>query len=74
MDGKPITLNSKVNSIIYAVTSASHSNTRRNPLPLHMRAMALQEFSLGLETPFYVYDIDDVGHIDDFAGYTIKRV
>ena len=36
--------NEKVDRIIFAVTSADHSNTRRNPVPLYLRTMAIAKF------------------------------
>lgn len=63
-----------IDNIIFAVTSANHSNTRRNPIPFHLRAMAILDFSQELGIPCFVYPIDDVGHLDDFAGYTLKKI
>jgi hypothetical protein len=63
-----------VDAIVFAVTSANHSNTRRNPLPFYLRALALQEFSNKLNIPAYIYGIDDVGNLASFASYTIKRI
>ncbi len=64
----------KIDAIIFAVTSANHSNTRRNPLPFYTRALAIQDFCRDIDIPFYVYGIDDVGKVEDFASYTIKRI
>lgn len=61
-------------AVVFAVTSANHSNTRRNPLPFYLRAMMLARFSASLGIPCYVYGIDDLGHTPDFADYTIKRI
>ncbi len=75
VNGKPLGINAKINNIIFAITSANHSNTRRNPIPLYQRAMAIQEFASGFEhVQIFIYDIDDVGCLDDFADYTIKRI
>ena len=64
----------KVESIIFAVTSANHSGTKRNPLPFHLRAMAIQSFSEDLPVPAFVFGIDDVGQMSDFDAYTIKTI
>ncbi|MEL6925037.1 MAG: transferase, partial [Bacteroidota bacterium] len=64
----------EIEAVIFAVTSANHSNTRRNPIPFHLRAMALQDFAEELGIPFYVFGINDVGYMEDFAGYTIKFI
>lgn len=63
-----------VDAILFAVTSANHSNTRRNPLPFHLRAMALEKLGDRLAVPCYVYGIDDIGHVPNFAHYTLKRI
>ena len=73
VDGNNIP-NDEVDGIIFAVTSSNHSNTRRNPVPFYMRAMALQLFGNDLDVPTYVYGIDDVGHLSNFASYTLKRI
>lgn len=72
--GKPITSQEPVEAIIFAVTSANHSNTRRNPLPFYLRAIGIEAFAASLKVPVYVYGIDDVGTVDQFASYTIKRI
>jgi hypothetical protein len=74
IDGKHISLKDKITAIIFAVTSANHSNTRRNPLPFYLRALAIQEFSDGLHVPSYIYGIDDVGNLSSFSTYTLKRI
>ncbi len=66
--------NLTIDKIIFAVTSANHSNTRRNPVPFHLRAMAILDFSQELGIPCFVFPIDDVGHLEDFAGYTLKKI
>jgi SAM-dependent methyltransferase len=64
----------KVDAIIFAVTSANHSNTRRNPLPFYLRALAIEEFGKSLGVPCFIYGIDDVGNVKNFSGYTVKRI
>ena len=63
-----------IDAIVFAVTSSNHSNTRRNPVPFYQRVIALTDFSSQLPVPCYIYGIDDVGAIDDFAEYTVKRI
>jgi len=67
-------LDEKPEAIIFAVTSSNHSNTRRNPLPLHLRSMILTAFADHLDIPAYVYPIDDIGTSQQFAEYTVKRI
>lgn len=74
VNGNPLQNGSQIEGIIFAVTSANHSGTKRNPVPFHLRAITIQEFSTSLATPVYIYGIDDVGHLDDFAGYTLKTI
>lgn len=63
-----------IEGIVFAVTSANHEGTRRNPLSYAHRAMAIQEFSHDLTVPVYCFPVTDVGHRNDFAAYTIKSV
>jgi hypothetical protein len=64
----------KIDAIIFAVTSANHSNTRRNPLPFYLRALAIEDFGRALGVPCFIYGIDDVGNVKNFSTYTIKRI
>lgn len=72
--GNPLTLDAAVGGVVWAVTSANHSNTRRNPVPFYQRAMALLDFSQELQVPHYVFGIDDVGFLENFAAYTLKKI
>jgi hypothetical protein len=74
INGKSIGTKDKIKAIVFPVTSANHSNTRRNPLPFYLRALAIQEFSRELNVPVFIYGIDDVGNLSNFASYTLKRV
>ncbi len=74
INDQPLDLNQKVDAIIFAVTSANHSNTRRNPLPFYIRALALEEFGKSLSVPCFIYGIDDVGSVKNFSSYTVKRI
>lgn len=74
IEGNAFGVIEKVTAIIFAVTSANHSNTRRNPLAFYLRALSIQEFAHELNIPVYIYGIDDVGDLSNFASYTIKRV
>ncbi|UII19407.1 transferase [Fulvivirga ligni] len=74
VDGEVIDQRYKIDGVIFAVTSANHSGTKRNPIPFYLRAMMIQEFCKELEVPCYVYGIDDVGQLPNFATYTVKQV
>jgi hypothetical protein len=64
----------KIEGIIFAVTSANHENTRRNPLPFYLRAMAISDFSKELGVKSYIFGIDDVGHLNNFSDYILKKI
>ena len=64
----------KIEGIIFAVTSANHEGTRRNPLSYAHRAMAIQEFSHDLSVPVYCFPVTDVGSRSDFASFTVKSI
>lgn len=74
INGNPVGTDDKIEAVIFAVTSSNHSNTRRNPIPFYIRALALEEFSKNLPVPTYIYGIDDVGNVKNFSSYTIKRI
>ncbi|WP_207514665.1 transferase [Longitalea luteola] len=72
--GNSIGITQPIKAVLFAVTSANHSNTRRNPLPFYLRAIAIEDFGNTLGVPTYIYGIDDVGQVPNFAGYTLKRI
>lgn len=74
VSGQRTELSEPIDAVIFAVTSANHHGTKRNPIPFYLRAMMIQDFARDLEVPCYVFGIDDVGIVDDFAGYTIKQI
>ena len=63
-----------VESLLWAITSANHAGTRRNPLPAHRREVAIEEFAAQLEPTSFVYHVDDVGHSERFADYVLKKI
>jgi SAM-dependent methyltransferase len=72
--GNTIGITEKIEAILFAVTSSNHSNTRRNPLPFYLRAITIEAFASDLPVPTYIYGIDDVGQVPNFADYTLKRI
>jgi SAM-dependent methyltransferase len=72
--GKQVLTNGIPEAVIFAVTSANHSNTRRNPLPFYLRAIAIESFASSLGLPSFTFGIDDLGVTNDFAAYTIKKI
>lgn len=74
INGEALNIDEPVEAIIFPVTSANHSNTRRNPLPFYLRAISIEAMASELKVPVYIYGIDDVGNLSNFASYTLKRV
>lgn len=72
--GKPLELAEPIDAVIWAVTSANHSNTRRNPLPAHRREAAIEELADLLDVPSFVFMIDDIGATPRFAEYVLKKI
>jgi hypothetical protein len=74
VNGAPLALASPLESVIWAVTSANHANTRRNPLPANRREAVIEEFARELDVPSFVYLIDDIGRTHRFAEYVLKKI
>lgn len=63
-----------VKKIIFAVTSANHENTRRNPTSLFLRVLAIDKFSRSLPCETRIYPIPDAKPTDKFAEYILRQV
>jgi hypothetical protein len=74
VNGAPLRLKKRIDTIIWAITSANHANTRRNPLPAHRREVAIEEFANQIDAASYVFHIDDVGASERFAEYVLKKI
>src|SRR5215467_12820899 len=61
-------------TVIWAVTSANHENTKRNPVPFHRREAAIERFSLLTGVRSLVVPVFDTAPTDRFAEVTIKNV
>lgn len=68
IDGK------RVDKIIFAVTSANHENTRRNPASLYLRAMAITKFVQDLPCEVKIYPIPDIKQTSKFASYMLNQI
>ncbi|MEK6933917.1 MAG: methyltransferase [Nanoarchaeota archaeon] len=68
IDGK------KIRRIIFAITSADHANTRRNPIPLYLRVLAIEKFSRDLPCEVKIYPIPDVKQTNKFAEYVLSQI
>jgi hypothetical protein len=74
VNGRPLGIEEPIDTVLWAVTSANHSNTRRNPLGAHRREAAIEEFADLLDAQSFVYLIDDVGTTPRFAEYVLKKI
>jgi hypothetical protein len=74
VDGRPLDLADRITTIVWAVTSANHTGTRRNPLPAHRREAAIEHFATQLDADSVVFLIDDVPPTDRFAEYVLKKI
>jgi SAM-dependent methyltransferase len=72
-DGEPITVHQPV-TFVWAVTSANHGNTRRNPIPYDRREAAIERFSLSEGLRSLVVPVFDSEPTDRFAELTLKNV
>lgn len=72
--GKPLEGFDPIESILWVVTSANHSNTRRNPIPANRREAAIERFADAIDADSFVFPIDDIGTTPRFAEYVIKKV
>jgi len=64
----------RVDKIIFVITSADHANTRRNPVPLHLRVLAIEKFSRDFQCKIKIYTIPDVKQTNKFAEYIIHQI
>ena len=74
VNGQALSLKEPIDCLVWALTSANHANTRRNPLPANRREVAIENFSCGLSVVSYVYLIDDLGTTNRFAEYVLKKI
>jgi SAM-dependent methyltransferase len=61
-------------TIVWAVTSANHQNTKRNPVPYHRREAAIERFSVLTGLRSVVVPVFDTAPTDRFAEVTIKNI
>lgn len=59
-------------TVVWAVTSANHHTTRRNPIPYHRREAAIERFSVQTGVRSLVVAVHDVPPTDAFADVTVK--
>jgi len=61
-------------TVVWPVTSANHSNTRRNPVPYHRREAAIERFSVMTGLRSVVVPVFDTASTPLFASVTLKTV
>ena len=61
-------------TVVWAVTSANHDNTRRNPVAYHRREAAIERFSVQAGLRSVVVPVFDTAPTDRFAEITLKSV
>lgn len=61
-------------TIVWAVTSANHENTKRNPVPFHRREAAIERFSVLAGLRSVVVPVFDTAPTDRFASVTLKNI
>jgi hypothetical protein len=72
--GSPIRLGEPIDKIIWVITSANHSNTRRNPLSGYRREAMIEDFSRHLVAKSFIYHIDDIWVSQRFPHYVINKI
>jgi hypothetical protein len=72
-DGVPIRFASAP-TLVWAITSANHQNTRRNPVPANRREVAIELFSLEEGFRSLVVPVFDTRPTDRFAEITLKAI
>ncbi|ADB29631.1 hypothetical protein Kfla_0509 [Kribbella flavida DSM 17836] len=61
-------------TVVWAVTSANHHTTKRNPVPYHRREAAIERFSVATGLRSLVVGVTDTPPTDDFAEVTVKAI
>jgi SAM-dependent methyltransferase len=61
-------------TVLWAVTSANHQNTKRNPIPYDRREAAIERFSTQTGLRSLVVPVFDTAHTERFAEVTLKSV
>lgn len=61
-------------TVIWAVTSANHQNTKRNPVPFDRREAAIERFSIAEGLRSLVIPVFDTAPTERFAEVTLKTV
>ena len=60
--------------VVFAVTSADHGTTRRNPLPAHRREAQIERYAALSGMDCLVHPVDDVPQTERFAEYLLAAI
>ena len=60
--------------VVFAVTSADHGTTRRNPLPAHRREAQIERYAALAAMDCLVFPIADVPPTERFAEYLLAAI
>lgn len=71
--GRPIEV-APAAEVVWAITSATHTGTRRNPLPAHRREALVERVSVAADLPSVVAPVADVPPSARFAGTVLASV
>ncbi|GIG20766.1 hypothetical protein Cch01nite_14900 [Cellulomonas chitinilytica] len=72
-DGRPLVLAPEA-EVVWAVTSATHTGTRRNPVPAHRREALIERVALDADLPSVVAPVPDVPPSPRFATTVLASV
>ncbi|GAB7051089.1 class I SAM-dependent methyltransferase [Catenuloplanes indicus] len=61
-------------TVVWAVTSANHENTKRNPIPYHRREAAIERLSAHEGLRSLVVPVFDTAPTGRFAAVTVKNI
>jgi len=66
----------RIGQIVFVITSSNQSNSRYNPIPFYLRAVAVDRFAHGLQAqaPHRIFGIPHYGHVPSFANFTVKEI
>ena len=55
-------------------SQANHDNTRRNPVPLYLRVLAIDKFANNLGCKVSIYPIKDIPQTEKYAQFLIGQI
>ena len=71
----------RIDRVVFAITSSNQENSRYNPIPFYIRAIGVDRFARALQAapamPAFFYRIAGIphyGHTANFAAFTLKEI